>query len=92
VQAGPLRDGGRAGLLLRQLDVLEREFPDGTISQCDRVDGGGTPPDVDAGATPSACAMNACTRGVGGNAFCKLACGDSAATCVMNGGIEHCMP
>jgi hypothetical protein len=68
------------------------EFPDGTISQCDRVDGGGTPPDVDAGATPTACAMNGCSRGVGGNAFCKLACGDPAATCVNAGGIEHCMP
>ena len=68
------------------------EFPDGTISQCDRTDGGGTPPDVDAGATPQACTMTLCTRGVGGNAFCKLACGDLSATCVKSGGIDHCMP
>jgi hypothetical protein len=68
------------------------EFPDGTISQCDRADGGGTPPDVDAGATVQACTMNLCSRGVGGNAFCKLACGNLAATCVKTGGIEHCTP
>jgi hypothetical protein len=68
------------------------EFPNGTVSQCNRADGGGTPVDVDAGATPTACAMNLCTVGVGGNAFCKLACGALSATCVKSGGIEHCMP
>jgi hypothetical protein len=68
------------------------EFPNGTVSQCDRSDGGGTPVDVDAGATPSACVMNLCTVGLGGNAFCKLACGALSATCVKTGGIEHCMP
>ena len=69
------------------------QFPDGTVSQCDRVDGGGTPVDVDAGATPSACRMQACTLGVGGDAFCKLTCGSLTATCVQaTGGIEHCMP
>lgn len=68
------------------------EFPNGTVSQCDRADGGGTPVDVDAGATPSACVMNLCTVGPGGNAFCKLACGALSATCVSTGGIEHCMP
>ena len=68
------------------------EFPDGKVSQCDRPDAGGTPVDVDAGATPTACTNTACTVGVGGNAFCKLACGALSATCVKTGGIEHCMP
>ncbi|HWE31068.1 MAG TPA: hypothetical protein VHB97_23835 [Polyangia bacterium] len=68
------------------------EFPNGTVSQCDRSDGGGTPVDVDAGATPSACEMTLCTAGAGGNAFCKLACGALSATCVKSGGIDHCMP
>ncbi len=68
------------------------QFSDGNVGQCDRADGGGTPVDVDAGATPTACAMTSCTRGVGGNAFCKLACGALTATCVKTGGIEHCMP
>jgi hypothetical protein len=69
------------------------QFPDGTVSQCDRPDAGGTPVDVDAGATPTACTNTSCTVGLGGNAFCKLACGALSATCVKAaGGIEHCMP
>jgi hypothetical protein len=68
------------------------EFPDGTVSQCDHADGGGSPVDVDAGATPQACTNTTCTRGPGGNAFCKLVCGALSATCVKSGGIEHCMP
>lgn len=68
------------------------QFPSGAVGQCDRADGGGTPADVDAGATPSACAMNLCSVGAGGNAFCKLVCGVAAATCVRSGGIEHCRP
>ncbi len=68
------------------------EFPDGTVSQCSMPDGGGTPVDVDAGATPTACTSTACNVGIGGNAFCKLVCGAVSATCVSSGGIEHCMP
>ena len=69
------------------------EFPDGTISQCNRTDGGGTTPVVDGGTTPQQCQMNACTPGVGGNAFCKLACGNAAATCTNSGGGNgHCVP
>ena len=68
------------------------EFPDGTVSQCDRTDGGGIRPAVDMGATPTACTMTACSLGVGGNAFCKLACGGLTATCVATGGIDHCKP
>ncbi|MGH8324272.1 MAG: hypothetical protein ACRETD_10820, partial [Steroidobacteraceae bacterium] len=60
--------------------------------QCDRVDGGGVTPIVDGGESPAACQKTGCTRGVAGNSFCKLACGDPAATCVKSGGIEHCMP
>lgn len=67
------------------------EFPNGTISQCDRLDGG-VAPVVDGGTTPSACNMTQCSRGTGGNAFCKLACGSLAATCVSAGGFDHCMP
>lgn len=67
------------------------QFHDGTVSQCDRADGGGVPPVVDGG-TAAACLTTSCTRGVGGNAFCKLACGNLTATCVKTGGIEHCMP
>jgi hypothetical protein len=69
------------------------QFSDGTVGQCDRTDGGGTPVDVDAGATPMACRDNACSLGVGGNAFCKLVCGALSATCVQAaGGNAHCMP
>jgi hypothetical protein len=68
------------------------EFSDGTFSQCDRADGGGVPPTVDGGTTPALCTMTACTRGVGGNAFCKLACGSLTATCVGTGGSDHCTP
>jgi hypothetical protein len=69
------------------------EFPNGNVSQCDRSDGGGTPVDVDAGATPMACRMEKCTLGVGGDTFCKLTCGALSATCVQGaGGIAHCMP
>ena len=68
------------------------EFPDGKVGQCDRPDAGGTPVDVDAGATPTACTNTACSVGIGGNAFCKLTCGALSATCVKTGGIEHCMP
>jgi hypothetical protein len=70
------------------------EFSDGTIAQCDTAaDGGGSPVDVDAGATPMACRNTPCSVGAGGNAFCKLVCGALSATCVKGtGGIEHCMP
>ncbi|HEY2744436.1 MAG TPA: hypothetical protein VGL86_07430, partial [Polyangia bacterium] len=68
------------------------QFSDGEVGQCSSADGGGTPVDVDAGATPTACTNTSCVRGVGGNAFCKLVCGASSATCVKTGGIEHCMP
>jgi hypothetical protein len=69
------------------------QFSDGTVSQCGRADGGGSPVDVDAGATPMACRNTPCAVGIGGNAFCKLVCGASSATCVKGpGGIEHCMP
>lgn len=68
------------------------QFPDGTVAQCDHVDGGGTSPDVDAGATAAACAMTGCSPGVGGNAFCKLVCGNVMARCASGGGIDHCMP
>jgi hypothetical protein len=66
------------------------EFSDGTFSQCDRADGGVRPPG-DAG-TATACQMTSCTKGPGGNAFCKVACGISTATCVEAGGMDHCMP
>jgi len=68
------------------------QFSDGQVGQCSRADAGGTPVDVDAGATPNACTNTLCVRGLGGNAFCKLTCGASSATCVKTGGIEHCMP
>lgn len=70
------------------------EFPDGTISQCDRPDGGVAPAPAgrDGGVPASACQMTACSRGLAGNTFCKLACGDLNATCVKSGGIEHCVP
>jgi hypothetical protein len=68
------------------------QFPNGNVGQCDRADAGGVPPVVDGGAPPSACQMRSCTRGVGGDLFCKLACGGVNATCVRTGGIEHCMP
>jgi hypothetical protein len=68
------------------------EFPDGTFSQCDRTDGGGVTPVVDGGTTSAACEMTSCTRGTGGNAFCKLACGSFSAMCVRTGGIDHCTP
>ncbi len=68
------------------------EFPDGTIAQCDRVDGGGVPPVVDGGAPPAMCEMTSCTRGPGGDLFCRLACGTMGATCVASGGNDHCMP
>jgi len=74
-------------------DANACQFSDGTVSQCDRADGGGTPVDVDGGATPAACTANQCTTGLGGNLFCKLACGSSSAVCVMEaGGSEHCLP
>ncbi|MDB4965962.1 MAG: hypothetical protein JWN44_1651 [Myxococcales bacterium] len=68
------------------------EFPDGTVGQCDRVDAGGVTPVVDGGVPPTQCEMTACSRGMGGNLFCKLACGGLTATCVGSGGIDHCMP
>ena len=69
------------------------EYPTGTVGQCDRPDAGGTPVDVDAGATPMACTNTLCSLGIGGNAFCKLTCGALSATCVESaGGIVHCMP
>ena len=68
------------------------QFPDGKVGQCDRADGGGIPPVVDMGAPVAQCEMTSCTPGIGGNVFCKLACGGSSATCVKTGGIEHCTP
>jgi hypothetical protein len=68
------------------------EFPNGTVSQCDRSDGGGVPPVVDGGLPPGDCSAIGCTRGAGGDLFCQLACGDVNASCVKSGGIEHCMP
>jgi hypothetical protein len=68
------------------------QFPNGTVSQCDRADGGGIPPVVDGGLPPGQCSPIECTRGSGGDLFCQLACGDVHATCVKSGGIEHCMP
>ncbi len=67
------------------------EFPDGTIAQCDRVDGGGVAPVVDGGPSTT-CEMTSCTRGPGGDLFCRLACGNLGATCVGSGGNDHCMP
>ncbi len=68
------------------------QFSDGDVAQCSSTDGGGKPVDVDFGATPAACTNTSCVHGLGGNAFCKLVCGASSATCVKTGGIEHCMP
>lgn len=67
------------------------ESPDGTVSQCDRPDGGVTPV-VDGGVPTAACEMTSCTRGGGGDLFCVLACGSKTATCVRTGGIDHCTP
>jgi hypothetical protein len=68
------------------------QFSNGEVGQCDRADAGGTPVDVDFGATPTACTNTACSVGLGGDAFCKLTCGALSATCVKTGGIDHCMP
>jgi len=68
------------------------EFPNGGIGQCDRADAGGIPPVIDGGAPAAACDVTSCTVGLGGNAFCKLACGSLGATCVDAGGNQHCMP
>jgi hypothetical protein len=67
------------------------EFPDGKISQCDRRDAGPVTPVVDGGVTASKCEMTGCSKGSGGDEFCKLACGGTA-TCVTSGSNEHCMP
>jgi hypothetical protein len=68
------------------------QFPDGTVSQCDRPDGG-VAPVIDGGTTPAMCAMTSCTMGLGGDTFCKLACGSLGATCVKGaGGNDHCSP
>ena len=67
------------------------QSPDGTISQCDRPDGG-VAPSTDGGVSQSTCEMTGCTQGAAGDVFCKLACGSTAAMCIKTGGIEHCMP
>jgi hypothetical protein len=66
------------------------EFPNGMVSQCDRVDGGITPV-IDGGVSTNMCEMTRCTKGAGGDVFCRLACGGTA-TCVGSGGNPHCMP
>ncbi len=67
------------------------EFPNGTVSQCDRADGGGVTPIVDGGVATNKCEMTKCLQGPGADLFCRLACG-GPATCVGTGGNEHCMP
>jgi hypothetical protein len=68
------------------------EFTNGMVSQCDRLDGGtSVTPVVDGSAPATQCEMTRCSRGLGGDIFCRLACG-LAATCVNTGGIDHCMP
>src|SRR5215475_13316775 len=47
------------------------EFPNGSVGQCDRVDGG-IPPVVDGGLPAGQCAAIVCTRGSGGDLFCRL--------------------
>jgi hypothetical protein len=54
-------------------------------------DGGGTSGPLDAGTT-AACVATSCTRGVAGDAVCKLACASPTATCVRSGGTDHCTP
>jgi hypothetical protein len=67
------------------------EFSNGTVSQCDHRDAGSITPVIDGGTPPSQCEMQSCTKGTGGDLFCRLACGGSA-TCVATGGKQHCMP
>jgi hypothetical protein len=67
------------------------EFSNGTVSQCDHRDGGAITPVVDGGVSANQCEMQSCTKGIGGDLLCRLACGGSA-TCVGSGAKQHCMP